>query len=128
MVLSLCLALGAAQKAYADENSCGDQQMVCGEEERCCEHVTATFFQSGASAPAYVEGRCIPKEQRCSAFWCGNRQCKSGLFGTPSVCCVNQTTGGAQEYQCAMSELSCPGNTQQLTIRTSSIQHPLQGS
>ncbi len=105
--------------ARADQ-SCGDDRTSCGEEEHCCEHVIAMFSDDHAMAPPYVKGECAPKAQKCADFWCGNRHCESGFFGTPSVCCVNQPEyGSAPQYSCAYSELSCPGNSQKLTIRES---------
>ena len=102
------------------DSSCGDDGVMCGENESCCEHVIAMFSNDQAATPPYVQGRCIPKEQKCSDFWCGNRQCTSGFFGSRSVCCVNTPeAGGTPQYSCAYSELSCPGNTQQLSIRES---------
>src|SRR5438132_8160749 len=72
---------------------CGNEQLACGQEERCCEHTVASFTNDGVSTPTYMEGKCIPKEQSCSDFWCGNRHCEGGFFGTPTVCYVNNTLG-----------------------------------
>ena len=100
------------------ESGCGDDGLVCSENEHCCEHVIAMFSEDHAVTPPYVQGQCVPNDQKCAAFWCGNRQCTSGFFGTHSVCCVNTPeTGGTPQYSCAYNELSCPGNTQQLSIR-----------
>jgi hypothetical protein len=102
------------------ETNCGDDGLVCGDEQHCCEHVIAMFADDHATAPPYVQGQCAPKGQKCADFWCGNQECKSSLFGSPSVCCMNTPDGGATpQYSCAYSELSCPGNTQQLSIRNS---------
>ena len=111
--------LGGVTSLFADE-TCGEDGTSCGQEEHCCEHVVAMFSGDNAVTPPYVLGRCIPKEQKCGEFWCGNRQCSPTFFGTPSVCCVRTPeTGGTDQYSCAYSELSCPGNSQQLTIRES---------
>ena len=118
-ILLAALAL-ASSLAFADME-CGDDGTACGESERCCEHVISTFAGEHSTAAPYVQGQCIAKEQKCSEFWCGSRHCEGGFFGTPSVCCVNVNQGSATQYSCAYSELSCPGNTQQLTIRE--IQH-----
>jgi hypothetical protein len=107
---------------------CGDEALSCEESERCCEHVVAMFSTTGVNSPPYVQGRCIPKEQRCADFWCGNRHCESGFFGTPTVCCINDRPGLSTEYRCAYSELSCPGNRDQLTIRERLPSRPLQRS
>jgi hypothetical protein len=102
----------------AEDVACGDDGVTCGTDEHCCEHVIAMFSGDHASAPAYVQGQCIPKAQKCAEFWCGNRQCSSGFFGSPSVCCINMPVeSSTPQYSCAYSELNCPGNTQQLTIR-----------
>jgi hypothetical protein len=124
-LIAICLlAFGPVARA---EDSCGDDGTTCGDNERCCEHVIAMFSDDHAVAPPYVQGQCIPKDQKCSAFWCGNRECKSGFFGSPSVCCVNTPeSGSSPQYSCAYSELSCPGNNQQLTIRESQATRPLQ--
>jgi hypothetical protein len=107
--------------------SCGDDGTICGAEERCCEHVMASFADDHAVAPPYVQGQCVAKTKKCADFWCGNRQCKSGLFGTPSVCCMNQAeAGSAPQYSCAYSELSCPGNSDHLSIRSSTPTRTLQ--
>lgn len=97
--------------------ACGGRGMLCSDEEQCCEYTMAIFNGDGAVTPPYREGRCAPKNQKCGDFWCGNRHCESGFFGTPSVCCVEISPAGASAYVCAHSELSCPGNTQQLSIR-----------
>src|SRR5437870_2657184 len=102
------------------EASCGDDGITCGDEEHCCEHVIAMFSEDHPTSPPYVQGQCAPKAQKCAEFWCGNKECKSSFFGSPSVCCVNTPDqGSASQYSCAFSELSCPGNTQQLSIRES---------
>lgn len=115
------LGLETARAQEGEPAGCGSAQLVCGQEERCCEHTVATFSNDGASLPSYVEGKCLPKELSCGDYWCGNRHCGSGFFGTPTVCCVNNTPGALTQYACAYSELSCPGNTQQVSIRTSSL-------
>src|SRR5690242_8370370 len=109
------------------ENSCGDDGLVCGDNEACCEHVVAMFSEDHAVTPPYVQGQCVPKGQKCTDFWCGNTDCKSGFFGTHSVCCINTPeSGGTPQYSCAYSELSCPGNTQQLSIRDNSPNRTLR--
>jgi hypothetical protein len=115
LILSFLLA---ASPALFAEGMCGDDGLTCGDQEHCCEHVIAMFSDDHATAPPYIQGQCAPKEQKCADFWCGNRQCKPGFFGSPSVCCINTPDqGSAPSYACAYSELSCPGNTQQLSIR-----------
>ena len=116
----LIVALFAFGPVARAEDSCGDDGTTCGDGERCCEHVIAMFSDDHAVAPPYVQGQCVPKAQKCSEFWCGNRECKTGFFGSPSVCCVNTPeSSSTPQYSCAYNELSCPGNSQQLTIRDS---------
>ncbi len=118
LILSLVLVLSAS--FLRADGRCGDDGLTCGDEEHCCEHVIAMFSDDHPTAPPYVQGQCAPKAQKCADFWCGNRQCKSGFFASPTVCCVNAPEGGASpQYSCAYSELSCPGNAQQLSIRES---------
>ncbi len=128
--LALALLMAPATGAFAEgEGSCGDEGLFCGESERCCEHVVAMFSGESPSAPSYIKGQCIPKEQKCAAIWCGSRQCSGGIFGNPTVCCVNHEFGQAPEYTCARTELNCPGNTTQLSIRdTQPERRPLQRS
>ena len=126
-LLILALALIAPLAVLRADTSCGDEGISCSDNEHCCEHIVAMFANDHAAAPPYVEGRCLPQEQKCSDFWCGNRQCSSGFFGTKSVCCVNTPeVGGTPQYSCAYSELSCPGNSQQLSIRESLPPRPLR--
>jgi hypothetical protein len=115
----LCsIAMAAVLRAEGeDESATEDQAVACATDQHFCGHVIAMFGANGASAPPYVDGRCLPKSQSCGEYWCGNRQCGSGFFGTPSVCCIQNSPGQSTEYRCAYSELSCPGNTQQLSIR-----------
>jgi hypothetical protein len=127
LILLVFSTLLIAPTIYADDKPCGETGITCGEEERCCEHIMATFYDDGGGQ-SYVNGRCIPKNQKCGDYWCGNRQCQAGLFGTPSVCCVSEQAGVPQSYKCAYSEYSCPGNTQQLSIRTDLPDRKLQGS
>lgn len=102
------------------ETRCGEEGLTCEDQERCCERVIAIFADDHAAAPPYVQGQCIPQDQKCGDFWCGNEECKSRFYGTPSVCCINSPVpGAAKQYSCAFSELSCPGNSQRLTIRDS---------
>jgi hypothetical protein len=118
IVASLACRVRADDDADSpSDSSCGDEEVACAPAERCCEHVVAMFSDAGATAPSYVEGRCIPKEEHCADYWCGNRHCEAGFFGAPSVCCISDHAGLPQEFKCAYSELSCPGNTQQLSIR-----------
>ena len=135
MIRKLCKATAllflAAMAARADMPAgyCGDEGLVCGDTERCCEHVMAYFGDGGATSPPYVEGQCIPKEQRCAEYWCGNRRCHSGFFGMQNVCCVNNDPSHAPQYTCSYSELSCPGNTEQLSIRDKQVAlRTLQGN
>jgi len=125
VILGLILMLPVAP--LMAESACGDDGVTCGDEEHCCEHVIATFSEDHSTAPSYVQGRCVAKAQKCDDFWCGNRQCKAGFFGSPSVCCINiPEKGAASEFSCAYSEISCPGNSQQLTIRSSTPTRTLQ--
>jgi hypothetical protein len=101
--------------------SCGDEQASCGSGEHCCEHTVAMFSDAGSTAPTYKEGKCIAKEQKCADFWCGNRHCEAGFFGAPSVCCITSRPDLPPEYKCSYSELSCPGNSQLLTIRDKEV-------
>jgi hypothetical protein len=104
---------------HADQ-SCGDDGTTCAAEEHCCEHVIAMFSEDHAVAPPYIQGQCAPKNQKCVEFWCGNRHCKAGFFGSPSVCCVNTPEQGSTP------QYSCAGNSEQLTIRSSSPTRTLQ--
>ncbi len=116
-LLVMALALGSATRAYSD-GQCGQDGLSCTDGEVCCEHVIATFAGEQAATPPFITGRCLPPGQKCGEFWCGNEECKSSFFGTPSVCCINTPNyGAAPEYACRYSELSCPGNSQNLTIR-----------
>lgn len=54
------LLLATASALWAD-GACGDEQVTCGEGEKCCEHIVAMFSSEGATAPPYVQGQCIPK-------------------------------------------------------------------
>jgi hypothetical protein len=124
--LTLGLLLISVSFLRADM-SCGDDGTSCGQDEHCCEHVMAMFSGDHSAGPAYVQGQCAPKGQKCASFWCGNKDCKTGFFGSPSVCCVNQPEAGSTpQYTCAYSELSCPGNGEQLTIRSSTPTRTLQ--
>jgi len=116
-------------RLHAAEAPCGDDGVTCGDTEICCEHVIAMFSGDSPASPPYVEGECLPKESKCSHFWCGSRQCNSGIFGAPSVCCISTSEEGAiPQYSCAFSELNCPGNSQQLTIRDSQPSRTLRRS
>jgi hypothetical protein len=118
--------LGGGKAQGASGASCGDDQLVCGSDEKCCEHPRATFCEGSACASVHVDGKCIPKEQACGDFWCGNRHCQSSWLLSKNVCCVYYQTGEAPEYSCASSELSCPGNSAQLTIRPTVASRQLQ--
>jgi hypothetical protein len=114
----LVLAFFLTPRDAFSETPCGEAGLVCSDHERCSEHVVAIFSKEHVSSPPYVQGQCLPKDQKSDNFWCGNQECRSGFFGSPSVCCVNTPNYGATpEYACAYSELSCPGNSQRLTIR-----------
>ena len=126
--LMLAIFSVSAMSVFAEGEGCGDEGIYCGESERCCEHVVAMFSGESPSAPSFIKGRCVPKEQKCGQFWCGNRQCSGGILGTPTVCCVNQEAHESPDYACARSELNCPGNTTQLTIRDTQPERRLQGS
>jgi hypothetical protein len=109
-----------AEDAVSDDDqaSSDDTELAaaCTPTEHYCGHVVAMFTPDGGSAPPYKEGQCVSRDQKCSDFWCGNRHC-GGWFGTQVVCCIQNGGQAAISYQCAGSELNCPGNTQQLTIR-----------
>ena len=92
-------------------------QASCSSEEKWCEHKVATFCENEACSNVRSEGQCIPKETSCEEFWCGNRQCQSSWLITRDVCCVYYPSDNSPQYSCAASELSCPGNTAQMTIR-----------
>lgn len=127
--LILALLTAPAMGVFAgSDGSCGDEGLYCQENERCFEHVVAMFSGETPSAPSYVKGKCVPKDQKYTGFWCGNRSCSGGLFGNPTVCCINQEYGEAPDYVCARTELNCPGNTTQLTIRDTQPERRLQGS
>jgi len=124
-ILGGWVLVGLIGGVHAEEDAssmgfCGDEPVACGATEHCCEHVIAMFGEGGATAPSYKEGKCIPQNQSCADFWCGNRHCEAGFFGAPTVCCITARPELPPEYKCSYSELSCPGNTQQLTIRESS--------
>ena len=123
----LILSLLFSATLLRADTTCGDDGTTCSEDERCCEHVIATFSDDHATAPPYIQGQCVPKDQKCADFWCGNRQCKPTFFGSPSVCCINQAEGGSNpQYMCAYSALSCPGNNEHLSIRSSTPTRTLQ--
>src|SRR5882672_11307522 len=92
LVITLLIPLSFLR---AEEPACGDDGLTCGNDQHCCEHVIAMFSEGQATAPPFVQGQCAPKETKCSDFWCGNRECTSGFFGTHSVCCVNTPESGA---------------------------------
>jgi hypothetical protein len=97
---------------------CGDDGIICGEGKQCCEHTVATFCENETCAYEYVKGQCVESGQSCEQFWCGNRQCGGSWLRTEDVCCVYQETAGIS-YKCSGSELSCKGNTTQISIRSS---------
>jgi hypothetical protein len=124
MIIFACLSMGgfllhADGFKDGEDSATAEQAASCSETEHYCSHTVAMFSEGGASIPPYKEGECAPKTKSCSEFWCGPRHCGSGLFGAKSVCCVNNMPGQSVEYKCAYSELSCPGNTMQLSIRAS---------
>jgi hypothetical protein len=126
MTAALLGCVLAAPSSFAG-SVCGREE-ICSDNEICCEHVVASFGADGPMAGPYVAGRCAPKSEGCKEFWCGNRHCEAGLFGRPTVCCVNTPPGGVPEYSCAHSELSCPGNNEQLSIRDRQPEFNLRGS
>lgn len=127
MILAVLCCVGGTG-AWAEERApCGDDHVVCGGAERCCEHPIATFCENQGCASVYVHGECIPQGQSCRDFWCGNRHCQTGWFLSNEVCCVYNREGAPASYSCTSSELSCPGNTQQLTIRPKVATRKLQG-
>jgi len=115
LILSLMMLPAMGVIAWGEE--CGDEGLYCRDGERCFEYVVAMFSGESPSAPSFVKGKCVRDDQKYQGFWCGNRQCSGGIFGSPTVCCINQEFGEAPEYACARTELNCPGNTTQLTIR-----------
>jgi len=113
---------------WAQENlACGDNQMVCGTNEKCCQHPQAVFCEGNTCSSVHVEGQCIPKEQACGDFWCGNRHCQASWLLSKNVCCIFYQQGQTPEYSCASSELSCPGNSAQLTIRPTVASRHIHG-
>jgi hypothetical protein len=123
------LMTGAPQATFAVE-SCGDSGILCGDEEKCCEHLTAYYSEGGVQGASTVEGQCVPKAQKCGEFWCGPKHCQASIWGSQTVCCIDPGTGGMPDYQCARNELSCPGNAQLLSIRSPSTtqERSLKGS
>ena len=119
IALLLAGTLGGAVRADEVGAACGDSGMVCGETEKCCAHTVAYYSPDGVQGASHTEGQCIAKADKCSAFWCGPQHCQAGFFSTPKVCCIDPRPGGAPEYQCARTELNCPGNTGTLMIRES---------
>jgi hypothetical protein len=116
-ILLITLLLASPAGTCLAGQSCGEDGMICGEDEVCCENVVASFSESTPAGPAYVEGKCIPRGQKCNDFVCGNRRCQGGFFRMPTVCCIQQLPDAVPTYTCATSELSCPGNGDKLTIR-----------
>jgi hypothetical protein len=115
LALAISLPLGGGM-ARAD-SAAGNPTASCGQEERWCEHRVATFCKDGTCSSIHNEGQCIPKTQDCGDFWCGNRQCQTSWLLSRDVCCIYYPTANSPEYSCTGSELSCPGNTAQLSIR-----------
>ena len=107
--------------ARADQDSCGESHESCGAEEHCCEHRVGTFCEGDGCSNVHMEGQCAPKEKSCAEFWCGNRRCQTSWIFSNDVCCVYYPEGSTPEYSCKSSELSCPGNTAQLTLRTPTL-------
>ena len=128
LLIFLGFLMTSAPQGVLAVEACGDNGMVCGDEEKCCEHVTAYYSQGGVQGASSVDGQCLPKSQKCGEFWCGPKHCQSSLWGSQTVCCVDPGSGGAPEYQCARNEMSCPGNTQLLTIRSTNSERSLKGS
>jgi hypothetical protein len=98
--------------AGSDANAQG-----CADDEVYCEHRMATFCENEGCSSVHKEGQCVSKARGCGEFWCGNRQCQNGWLFSKNVCCVYYQGEASPSYSCAASELSCPGNTAQLTIR-----------
>jgi hypothetical protein len=113
------IAMAAVLRAEGTGNPGEELGVVCADTEHYCSHVVAMFSKDGTNIPPYREGQCVSKDKSCTDFWCGNRHCGGGIFGDKNVCCMTSAPGQSTEYKCAYSELSCPGNTQQLTIRSS---------
>jgi hypothetical protein len=117
LVLILTSFSTARLWAAGNAASCGDDHMVCGTGETCCEHEVAFYSPNGVQGTAQTEGQCLPAGQKCGQFWCGPKHCEGGFWGDPKVCCIDPRQGAVPDYQCARTELNCPGNTQLLTIR-----------
>ena len=128
--LAVVLAIVPLGTIWAESPStCGDNHITCGGEETCCEHIVAYYSPQGSQGASAVEGQCLPQGQKCNSFWCGAQHCEAGFWGTPKVCCVDPRSGGMPDYQCARSELNCPGNTETLTIREKTLpERILKGS
>jgi hypothetical protein len=99
---------------------------TCSNTEKWCSHTVATFCQNDGCSSVREEGDCVPKDKSCAEFWCGNRQCQSSWLITRKVCCVYYPAENSPEYACTANELSCPGNTAQMTIRPTLASSQLQ--
>jgi len=102
--------------AHAEQTPCGDDQVVCEDAEKCCEHRVATYCEKETCSSVRVEGECIPKENSCGEFWCGNRQCQTSWLITENVCCVY--------YQPGNTPLHLLGVRAQLPRQSYPPQHP----
>jgi len=108
--------------AWAGSNSgCGDDNITCASDEKCCEHRVATFCKDEACSNVRREGQCIPRDRVCGDFWCGNRQCQMSWLLSKDVCCIYYPGNSTPEYACTASELSCPGNNTRLSIRPTAM-------
>src|SRR5262245_56154159 len=116
LIIAAIVLLGGGM-VHAGSSTCGDAQLACGENEKCCEHRVATFCENEGWSNVRTEGRCIPERSSCDVFWCGNRQCQSSWLISRDVCCVYYPADSSPEFSCAMNELNCPGNTAELMIR-----------
>jgi hypothetical protein len=92
-------------------------EQYCKKGEKVCEHKLATFCENQTCSSVQTEQKCVPANQDCDAFWCGNRQCQSSWLLSKDVCCIYYPSDSEAQYTCSTSELSCPGNTARLTIR-----------
>jgi hypothetical protein len=125
--LACAINLGGGMAQAASLAGCGDEQIACGEGEKCCEHKIATFCENQGCSSVRVEGQCLPLERSCDEFWCGNRQCQSNWLISKDVCCVYYQHGNTPDFACTASELNCPGNNARLSIRDTVASRTLQG-
>jgi hypothetical protein len=127
LIFFCAIALGGGMARAAEPATCGEERITCGDREKCCEHKVATFCANESCSSLRVEGRCVPTENSCDEFWCGNRHCESNWLFSKDVCCVYYPQGSTPDYACTASELNCPGNNARLSMRGSVASRSLQG-